>query len=113
MKTLSCLHLLILTKDGVKHEDLVWSSSIGTYSRMESNMKALSSLHLSVLTEDGVRHEDHFLAGLLLQVLLNGLGTAVKTGEDRHNVATLLHGDDTQMVTLIHPQQELEWNDAF
>merc|ERR1719419_2243342 len=43
---------------------------------------------------------------VLLEDLLNLLQTSAEASEDLLHVASLLHGDDTQVILLVHPDQE-------
>ena len=46
------------------------------------------------------------LAGLSLDGVSDSLDATGKTGEDSLDVAALLHGDDSHLVLLVHPQEE-------
>merc|ERR1712223_647807 len=46
------------------------------------------------------------LARLLLDRLLDGLDTLGEPGEDLLNISSLLHGDDTELILLVDPDEE-------
>merc|ERR1719397_1215747 len=46
------------------------------------------------------------LARLLLDGLLDGLDTLGKPGEDLLHISSLLHGDDTELILLVDPDEE-------
>jgi len=50
--------------------------------------------------------EEEVLAGLGLDGVTDGLDTASETLEDGQDVTTALHGDDTELILLIDPDQE-------
>ena len=50
--------------------------------------------------------EGKVLAGLSLDGVSDSLDATGKTGEDSLDVAALLHGDDSHLVLLVHPQEE-------
>ena len=50
--------------------------------------------------------EEEFLAGLGLDGVTDGLDTAGKTLEDAQDIAAALHGDDTELILLVDPDQE-------
>merc|ERR1712088_122572 len=50
--------------------------------------------------------EAEVLARLLLDRLLDGLDTLGEPGEDLLNISSLLHGDDTELILLVDPDEE-------
>lgn len=50
--------------------------------------------------------EEEVLAGLSLDGVTDGLDTAGKTLEDAQDITAALHGDDTELILLIDPDQE-------
>lgn len=58
-------------------------------------------------TKDGITHEDSGVTSDLLKALFDGRDSSRESLKHSFDVATLLHGDDAEVVPLTDPHNEL------